>query len=146
MQLPHQARSVRWGSGVITARWWPWRPWVANGVPAPEDCRDRRRSHLVFQRAACDQALLFALGSAGSRWSLAGDLRDPSGTAVVCSTMSGRTPKDAAWAPAAAAARVRQICRALKPGLAEAGLGQWLLVTPAGDSTLPGSLSRLEVR
>ncbi|NQV09785.1 MAG: four-carbon acid sugar kinase family protein [Cyanobacteria bacterium] len=42
-----------------------------------------------------------------------------------------------ALSPAAAAARVREICRALKPALAEAGLDQWLLVS-RGDSTLRG--------
>jgi uncharacterized protein YgbK (DUF1537 family) len=42
-----------------------------------------------------------------------------------------------AMAAAAAAARVREICRALKPALAEAELSRWLLVS-RGDSTLRG--------
>ncbi|WP_399252946.1 four-carbon acid sugar kinase family protein [Synechococcus sp. CS-602] len=67
------------------------------------------------------------------RWdrpTLLAGLRDPSPLVFLLADTR-------ALGPAAAAARVRQICRALKPALAEAGLEQWLLVS-RGDSTLRG--------
>jgi uncharacterized protein YgbK (DUF1537 family) len=67
------------------------------------------------------------------RWdhpTLLAGLRDPSPLLFLLANTR-------AMGAAAAAARVREICRALKPALAEAGVSRWLVVS-RGDSTLRG--------